>query len=408
MLYDLDVSAQATKILGYAAQQFNPYSPVTTQYELYLGEPKTELVYNTMPYRAEEVGTYMAGIKESGRTLSELRLFFPDTYRKIKTTESASQFPDFGTLYKKLITNDLENAFSNVVNYIDQYPNNALPDNESSFLKSQTIANIKATDNYFAFKMLVDVLEKANSGYNPINLISYLDNKYYTNSGIVQPAKTMKDKIGVAMHGFYLVASALRDTNSNTTYKASFWLTQEQLNNLTPTENRYFMALVYQKDPRFFNQFFNQGNPVAGSVFPTLITPYISSVLEQLTAIQDFINANPGQSGNEVYTRFLRLYSNILTNNPFLPQDLKLLFANSNDLFSLYENKYNHYTGTNIYYIFKILSDLNQNKQESVHEMHTVENHATFFSDIANCNNQEQLNMTLDKYLPVLGKKKRK
>ncbi len=397
LLYDLDISAQPTKVLAFGLQPFNSVTPAV-QYETNLAETGIHY-YSATPFRPKQTADYMNTLRDAARTVGELQIFFPETFDKMRYSNS-SQFPDFGDSYKKIFSEDLENVFSNMFNYIENYPQNAVPDIECTFLKEKTVTSIKNSDYYFPLKFTVELFDKVTSGYNPVSLLNYLDKKYYVAAAMSQSKRTTKEKMGVALHGMNLIQSALRDTASAAKRKANIWISFEQLNALNDAEKKYFLGLVYQKDATYFDKMFNFTAKTTDSGIMATLDPYVSSVLEQLTALQEFVNAGSAKGKKGNYLRFLNLNYNLVMSNPFLPQEVKPYFANTGDLLYIYDNVHNHTYGTSLYYTLKILNGLQQSKQEFSREMRVVETYAGFLSDIVNANNSEQLQAVLEKYIP--------
>ena len=396
LLFDLDITAQPAKVLAFAPQAFKANTP-HVQYDLNFRE-NSENYYLTIPYRPEQTTAYMNTFKDAAtRTTGELQIFFPQTTQKLNYSD-LSQFPDFGNGFKKAFTEDLKNVFRNVFNYIDNYPQNAIPDINTSYLKEKNISSIKANDNYYPFKLTVETMEMATVGYDPVSLINYLDNKYYSPAAFFLTTKTVLDKIGISLHGLNLIQSALRDTsNSN---KANIWITMEQLNVLNNNEKRYFAGLIYQRDVEYFNKLYNFNSSTPSSLIINKIEQVVTPVLEQLSAIQNFINDNPSKERKENYPLFLSLNCNLLTNNPFLPSEVKPLFTNRTDLLMVYENMHNHNFNSNTYYTLKILNELQQTKQDFNREFRIIENYSAFMNDIVSAHNSDDLEQIIKKYIP--------
>lgn len=398
LLYDLDVTAQPAKVLGFSAQPFREYTPAV-QFDVRLSGGSVHC-YNAKPYREDPTIAYMNAFRETARNLGELRILYPETSRMMKYEEQNDKFPDLGNMYKKMFTEDLKNIFSNFYNYIEHYPANAIPDIETVFLKEHNISIIRNSDNYTPFCISVGTLDKMTNGASPVNLINSLDQKYYSASALGKPKKTVSEMAGIALHGLNLIQTALRDTITGRKDKASFWISMEQLKSLNASQQRYFIGLIYQKDILFFNQVLNITYPTTEKTIIAAMEPYVLSVLEQLLALQDFLNAKPGNGGRTDYRKFMELNYNIVTDNMFMPPEVRVYFHNSVDLFHIYENVFNNNYQTTLYYTLKILNELQQSKQEFSKEMHTVEQYNRFMLDIAATDNNDQLKEVLKRYVP--------
>jgi hypothetical protein len=342
----------------------------------------------------------MNAFRDAARNLGELRILYPETFRMMKYEEQADKFPDLGNMYKKMFSEDLKNIFPVLCNYIDHYPANALPDIETVFLKEHNITMIRNSDNYVPFRISVETLDRMTNGTNPVNLMNFLDQKYYSAASLEKPKKSVAEMAGIALHGLNLVQSALRDTLTSRADRASLWISMEQLRGMAPSQKRYFYGLMYQRDVAYFNHVLNITYPTTENTIITAMEPYVTGILEQLLTLQDYLNARAGRNGHLDYRRFLELNYAVVTANPFMPQEVRAYFANSGDLFHLYENRFNDHPATNLYYTLKVLNEMQQSKAEFSKEMHTVEQYNRFMLDIAGTDNNDQLKDVLKRYVP--------
>jgi|GEM_PF-6715227 len=400
MLYDLDITAQPKQVLGYTVQPFRYNEPVI-QYELNL-PPVAEAhqYYTAVPFRPEQTNIFFNNFKETARTTGELRILFPETFKMFKYNDPAEAFPDFGNTIKKMFIDDLSNVYKNLVRYIDNYPANAIPDIETAILKERNITALKADDKYAAFKFTNEIIEKVLAGYNPVSLINYYDNKYYDPAVLTHPTKTFSDKMAIAWHGLDLIQWALRDTAAPHSHAANFWISWEQLNDFKGSEKRYFYALLYQKDPQYFNQLLKLSFPCPDYAIVNAMEPYVTGQMEQLMAIQQFINSSPDRNMNDNYRKYLELNIKLITANAFTPAEAKAYFTNLNDILTVYDNMHNQDYTTNVYYTLKILAELQQTKPEFGKEMHTIQKTAAFMMEVAALNTPEQLTEMLKKFVP--------
>ena len=305
LLYDLDVTTQPTKVLGFSMQPFREFTPVS-QMEVRLSAGSVHC-YNAEPYREEPTIAYMNAMRESARTMGELRILYPETFRMIKYEEQNDKFPDLGNMYKKMFTEDLKNIFHNLYKYIEHYPTNAVPDIETIFIKEHNIAIIRNSDNYTPFRISVETLDRVTDGANPVNLMNFLDQKYYSVSSLEKPKKTVSEMAGIALHGLNLIQTALRDTITVHKDRMSCWISPEQLKAMNTSQKRYFYGLLYQRDIAYFNHVLNINYPASESSIMNAMEQYVSSILEQLLTLQDFVNAKPGNGGMADYRKFLEL-----------------------------------------------------------------------------------------------------
>ncbi len=399
LLYDLDVTAQPAKVLGFSAAPFRENNPVA-QMDIHLSGSGTTRYYNAEPYREEPTIAYVNGMRDAARTLGELRILYPETFRMMKYEEQGPRFPDLGSMYKKMFNEDLKNIFTNFYTYLEHYPSNSVPDIETIFIKEHNISIIRNSDNYTPFRISVEALDRVTNGTNPVNLVNFLDQKYYTVASLEKPKKSVAEMAGIALHGLNLIQTALRDTTTGRKEHAGFWITMEQYKALNPNQKRYFFALIYQKDMTFFNHVLNLTYPTSENAIVSALEPYVTSVLEQLSTLQDFVNARPANGGGTDYRRFLEINYNLITANMFMPQEVRGYFNNSGDLFRIYENMFSGNYNTNLYYTLKILNELQQSKLEFSKEMHTVEQYNRFMLDIAATENNAQLQDVLKRYVP--------
>lgn len=398
LLYDLDITTQPTKVLGFTVQPYKAICPAS--YAEPVLSAGTQSCYSSKPFRPEPTIAYIANMKEMARTQGELRIFFPETFKMLHYADPAETFPDFGTLYKTMFTRDLRKIFPNVWNYILSYPANAVPDIETSFLKEHNISMIRNGDGYFPFKVSEEILDKITRGYDAVGLINELDYKYYDPSLLDHAKKSTGDQLAIAFHALNLIQSALRDTVTATPRRSANWITEEQFATLQGNEKRYFYGMMYQRDPKFFNAYLGITTPFPESDYIKSLEPLIFATLHQLGALQDFVNAGnlSGNRGN--YRDFMKVNLDLFVANPFVPAELKPYFALNGDLMTVYENAFSGNYQTNLYYTLKIVNELQQSKQEFSKEMHNMEQVNKFMLDIASTSNQADLEEVLKKYVP--------
>jgi hypothetical protein len=398
LLYDLDITAQPKQVLGFTMQTFHPAATLKTFSIAFKPEP-TPVYYNAQPFRPEQTAAYMSNLKDAARTNGELKIFFPETFKMLKYLEPTGQFPDFGNIYKKLISEDLNRVFENVFKYIDNYPYNAVPDIETSFIKERNINAIRNDDNYFLFRLNLDIMDRATDGVNPVTLMEYYDEKYYDKSLLTKTKKGIGDKFSIAVHGLTLVAGALRDTLTSSNV-SKYWISREQLSQMVPSEKRLFAALIYHTDPEYFNQVCNLGGAPTESKIEEAILEKVEALINQINLFQDFIQAHDNSLNPVRYRRWLQLNLDLFTANCFTGNELKSFGSNREDLLEMYENRLKNDATANVYYTLKIYNELLQSRAEFSKETHTFWGYATFLTELSEMNSNEQLQELLKRYIP--------
>ena len=411
LLFDLDITTTPAHVLTSTLPSFKTISS-NPQLETNLNDGAAKY-YNGTVYKEPQTVRFMNEFKNATTQIKEMQILFPNTSKKLKYEELV-KFPDLGNAYKKVFNEDLKNSFNNMLSYIDNQTT-TIPDSEMSFLRIKHVAAIKNSDYYFPLKISYETINRISNGYNPVTLINFLDQKFFNTNIYEHKQQTVKDKVIMALHGLNIIQTALRDTTDATNKKVSdLWISFEQLNQFKNNEKKYFIGMIYQRDKKFFNEYFkfnfqqNAKNSKSNDSIAKITTdsaviysiePIVNAVLEQLTNMQEFLNSNNGKGKKENYLKFLDMNFNLIASNAFISPETKSYFSTSNDIVYIFDNIHNANYSNTLFYTFKIISEMQQSKKEFTSDMRIVENYANFMSDIINSTNSDQLEEVLVKYI---------
>lgn len=214
-------------------------------------EQQTTIIDGLTKYYAEEFKkaqmlTYMHGIKVTMEKFPDLPILFPETFEKLQNTDPA-RFPDLGEQYKDIFSKDLKNMLRNVIDYVENYtPPAGIAANPPNYIlfSSANINTIQANPYYTAMRLGCDVGDKLINKYPLPDLFEYLETQYGTPAA-GRPA--IDATIAHIVKSVNALQFNLRDTTSGKT-----WVSMQQLQQLTPTQQAYFAALMYRRHNNLF------------------------------------------------------------------------------------------------------------------------------------------------------------
>ncbi len=297
-------------------------------------EQQTKILDAIVKYYAEEFKkaqaiTYMQVFQKVTERVGELRIFFPNTIEKLKYADP-TKFPDFGKEYKEVFQQDLRDEMDNLMKYIDNYPEGAIPDKQLIFLKARYVSAIRTNKQYPCMRMGMDMLSKLIHDYRTVDLLNYMDDKYY-DKAVIDSINDNQKNIGqlsiyqtltASVHGLNIIQFNLRDTTGAKSGKpGSTWISYEQFKTLNTTlKMKYFIALIYQQDPDYFkaiigdkiiNTIKTEKNDVAKIAY---LKTRISPILDGLISIQEFKKNYKADTLKKNLDVYLNHYTTLLLN----------------------------------------------------------------------------------------------
>ena len=259
------------------------------------------------------ISKYIAAEFKKGLTLSffdafektvggtgELQILFPSTYEALKTRDPF-RFPELGTRWKEIFHQDLHNIVKNFVQYIDQPNPEAAA--KATFLTLEFAQQLKKNPQFQYLKLGDDIASKLLNKFHPVDLMNYLDLKYFQNpSG-------QYHKVGALLHKLNVLQTNLRDTTGN------IWINFEQFNRLNSNQIGIFLGLLYQQSPQVFAPMKKQ---VAqnNAAHPTKAKKYLLSrilpVYESLIKIQEFEKSKGKSLFDQDYGAYMQNFADLL------------------------------------------------------------------------------------------------
>ncbi|MDL2143863.1 hypothetical protein QQY79_15150 [Flavobacterium tructae] len=378
-------------------------------------EQQTKIIDGLTKYYAEEFRkaqllTYMQTFENTIGEVGELQVLLPQTYSKLQSADP-SKFPELGDEYKTIFNEDLKLLPDNLINHIDNHTANGNPPLESKlkWLTATNVAVIKSNDYYTTFKLSTDIGSKLINNYHPVDLLNFIDNKYY-NSNLITSHSKNSEKIILILHGLNLVQRNMLDTTKlKTSQFSNIWLNLLDLRALdTDKKWKYFAGLLYQQDKEFFNQFiWNGTNKTLVSVTAadiSLIKERITKILTALVELQNFrANLNDENIKENFATYMSLLLKTITATNYFTSQSLPVNDYNkylkiANYTMNIYDNARKKDYNNTIYYTIEILNDLLIKDNSYIEVINTIENYGSFMTDVIDAKNSDEVKECIKKH----------
>lgn len=370
-------------------------------------EQQSNIIDGLTKYYAEEFKkaqtiTYLKTIESTADKVGELKIFFPKTLEKIRNSDP-SKFPDLGNEFKDIFNEDMKSIVDNLLNYIESYPEGSLPDNKLFFLKAKYVSEIKFSKHYKPLLLTADVSSKLLQNYNPVDLLNYVDQKYYTPNTTAPADLEFIDKLYFAAHGINIIQFNLRDTAKSKTDK--YWINFEDLKQLnTENELKYFVGLIYQQDREYFDRLFINLDLKKSEGQAKIIKQYIQSVLETLLAIQEFHKNHSGDKFRDNIEIYLQFYTDILTKIPIAGEqlsknaDFKKFLTISKPILNMYaELSKKNYSNT-IFNLTLILNEFLGENADFQNALTKLNEYGGFMADVINAKNSDEVKESIKKF----------
>lgn len=335
----------------------------------------------------------------------EFRLFFPSTYDALKSRDP-SRFPALGTHWKEVFHKDLQNVVQNLVRFVE----NPSPDitAHAQFLTKEFTQNLQTTPSFESLKLGNDIASKLLDRFHPIDLMNYLDLKYFQN-----PNGKYSD-IGAMLHKLNVLQSNLRDTTEN------IWVNFEQINRLNTQHIGIFAGLLYQASPQVFADMKAQvslNNEVHPAKCKKYLLETILPVYEGLIKIQGFEKSKGKNLYDQSYGTYMQHFVDLLKvadtklmSSPVLYQPegkgtTGNKFNQGNVLQytvevykSIYQKKYSQLI-SNLSKILQQLLDQSGQNTSFIKLLTKLDRFGNFITGVANANNAAQLHDLLGNFL---------
>ena len=259
------------------------------------------------------ISKYIAAEFKKGLTLSffdafekaiggtgELQILFPTTYEALKTRDPF-RFPALGTRWKEIFHQDLQNIVKNFIHYIDAP--NPEAGAKASFLTLDFARQLKQNNQFQYLKLGDDIASKLIDRFHPVDLMNYLDLKYFQN-----PTRQYRS-VGALLHKLNLLQTNLRDTTGN------IWINFEQFNRLNSSQIGIFLGLLYQQSPQVFGDMKTkvaQNNAVHPTKAKQYLLQQILPIYEGLIKIQEFEKSKGKNLYDQEYGAHMQNFADLL------------------------------------------------------------------------------------------------
>lgn len=158
---------------------------------------------------------------------------FPRTVSLLSTLGSeGSPLTDITSAIRRSMYDDLHTIYDSLANH--------KCDSTSLFFVNDTLRTV--------LKIVADINEKINAGYDPVQLFDYLYREYYNYGNLVLPGISQTGQIKKLVNLFqfiYVIQSAFRDTTKN----GNFWVPPSQIakldQDLSQQSGKILAALLY-------------------------------------------------------------------------------------------------------------------------------------------------------------------
>jgi hypothetical protein len=357
--------------------------------------------YYAEEFKKAQTISYMKAFEATAGKIGELQIIFPESYYKLKNADP-SKFPDLGNEYKKIFNEDLKNAWPNLLSYIENYPDNAINDQYLSLLKAKNLTTIRSHEAYFPIVISSDILSKLVENQHPVEVISFIDNKYYDPKKLGDDSN--KSKIANTIHGIEILQSNLRDTSKVIGNNFSnVWIGAEQLKQLnTENEIKYFLGLIYQQDRDYFNYLFSQIGIDKSKIeeLKYFIDKKVRPLITYFNTIQEVGKSYKKSEDYEVLVKYLEANIELYLSLELIYEDdnLTKYFQTSKNLVYIYGSvKKTDYSNAT-YYILNILNEFLGDDQAYQNVIFKIDEYGGFMAEIVNAENSDAVKETITKF----------
>lgn len=361
--------------------------------------------YYAEEFKKAQTITYMKAFESTAGKIGELQILFPESYKKLQKADP-SKFPDLGNEYKKIFNEDLKNAWPHLLEYVKNYPENALPDGKLTLLKAKNLTTIREHNAYFPVVLSTEIITRVIDNQHPVDILNYIDNKYYLEDKLDNDS--IKYKITKALHGINLIQTNLRDTSKVLEGRFNnVWISSEKLRQLnTDDEIILFFGLLYQQDKEFVKFLLgkagidttNLGSQV--QKLKVFKTKNIDPLVNYLKTVQEAGKSFDASNEHEVLIKYIEANMALCTSFSLIYGEDKLekYFDTSKNLIHIYGSiKKSDYSNTT-YYILSILNDFLGDDASYQNVIFKIDEYGGFMSEIINAENSDEVKETITKF----------
>jgi hypothetical protein len=381
-------------------------------------EQQTKIIDELTKYYAEEfqkaqVLTYMEVFKQTIGKVGELEVLFPQTYHKLQKTQP-TKFPDLGNEFKTVFNDDLNDLLPNLINHIETHTAASAPalDARLTLLNDSSIQLIKSYAYYKSLKLSAEIGIKLTNNYHPVDLLNYIDTKY--DATLLTSHADLSEKLILAFHGVNLIQRNILDSAKTKDGKiGNVWLSLQALSALdTETELTYFIGLIYQQDPGFFNKYFFDASGLVGSdITAGLITQAnlklckerLQAITSALAEVEAFRANLKEENLKENYLAYMNLILKVVSksndfsfaklNNDEMHKYLSL----ANYTLALYDNARKKDYSNSVYYLLQIIEQLQIKVDNNSKTLQLLDKYSTFMTDAINSKTDEEIKNVIRK-----------
>lgn len=343
--------------------------------------------------------TYMKAFEATAGKIGELQILFPNAYEKLERADP-SKFPDLGNEYKKIFYEDLKNAWPNLLDYIEKYPEDSIADHKLKVLKARNLSRIRASEVYFPILLSTDILKRLSENLHPVDILNFVDTKYYDDAYLSGSLDTKK-RIALTLHGINLLQSNLRDTTKTTNDKFSnVWVSLEQLKQLnTKNEIKYFFGLLFQQDQEFIKKLFPSGTLSNAAEQQKFLNNKIYPILSHLKTIQEVGKTLDDKGAGEKFLKYLEVNMDLLTETQLIDnQDFSKYFKAAKKIILVYQNIRSSDFSNTTYYLVGLLKEVLGDDAAFTATLFKIEEYGGFMSEIINAENSDEIKETITKF----------
>lgn len=349
---------------------------------------------------------YMKAFENTIGKVGELQIMFPKTYSLLKNHDPI-KLADLGSEWKEIFSDDLKNLMENIVFYIDNPKDKKYSsiDTNKFLFKPTTIDSLKNSVLFNSIYIFLDISNKVINKYKPIELFNYLDIKYYK----VDTNKVRKE-FGNIIHGLNILQTNLRYEEVGLTQADNViptWINFEDFKKLYDKKLdtngiRYFVALIYQKDPEFWENTGLDTNNVQD-----FMNYRIMPIFSILTKIQDL--SNDKELYDKGYGDFMHVIldiiveANSIPKKQFLDNDKLMIAQTTIDIYNSIQRKDYHNLISNSFILLeKMFIDskiISVDIESYVSLISKLTRYGEFMTGIVNAKNSDETKEVIKKFV---------
>lgn len=370
--------------------------------------------YYAEEFKKAQMVTYMQIFNQTIDEVGELQVLIPGTFKKLAMADP-SKFPELGKQYKIMFDEDLRNLLDNVIQHIEKHTAQANPQLEAKlkWLNAATVDKIRKADVFQVARMSHEMSKKLRNNYTLSELFEYMDDQFYENADVlsVQVSTQVSGKLKTIFHTLNLIQKNLIKYNdisvTGENKQPLQWITIKEFKELTTvTEWKYFLGLIYQQDPAFFNQYLKHNNifPEAADHF-NFYKQKFAAFTGILGEIQDFKLNLKDSTIQDNYGDFMKLIIRVFKQTNYLlninlnqNNDFDKIEYVANRLFTMNESVRKKDYG-NIIKEIRLLADYFElNNSIAVGVFEKAEKYLSFMSDVINAKDSDEIKNTIRRH----------